>query len=204
MNRKEHWEAIYKDKSPLEVSWHQEKPIISLTLINKFLEKKTDDIIDVGGGASTLSDYLLEDDFKNITVLDLSSNAIEHAKQRLADKSDLIEWIVADVTSFVPAYKYNLWHDRAVFHFLTDKNDREKYKQTLESSIKAGSKVIIVAFSIGGPTKCSGLDIVQYDAAKLKEELGDNFILLEEKHESHITPEGKEQAFEYYVFVRNP
>jgi len=203
MNRKDHWESIYKDKSPLEVSWYQKKPAISLKLIKKHSQKDADYIIDVGGGASTLSDCLLEDGFINVTVLDLSSNALTHARQRLGDKSALIEWKVEDVTSFVPAHKYDIWHDRAVFHFLTDKNDREKYKQVLESSINAGGCVIIAAFSIGGPTKCSGLNIVQYDAVKLKNELGENFTFIEEKHEKHITPAGKEQIFGYYVFTKN-
>jgi SAM-dependent methyltransferase len=203
MNKKDHWESIYKNKSPLEVSWYQEKPAISLMLIKKFSQKDADYIIDVGGGASTLSDYLLEDGFKNVTVLDLSSNALAHTRQRLGDKSDFIEWKVEDVTSFVPAHKYDIWHDRAVFHFLTDKNDREKYKQVLESSMNAGGCVIIAAFSIGGPAKCSGLDIVQYDAVKLKNELGRNFTFIEERHEKHITPAGKEQIFGYYVFTKN-
>jgi len=175
MNKKDHWESVYKDKSHLEVSWHQKKPTISLALIKKIAQNNTDCIIDVGGGASTLSDFLLEEGFNNITVLDLSSNALAHAKQRLGDKSTFIEWKVEDVTNFVSTNKYDIWHDRAVFHFLTTKDDREKYKQVLESSIKTGGCVIIAAFSIGGPKKCSGLDIVQYDAVKLKNELGNNF-----------------------------
>lgn len=203
MNKKDHWESVYKDKSHLEVSWHQKKPTISLTLIKKIAQNNTDCIIDVGGGASTLSDFLLEEGFNNITVLDLSSNALAHAKQRLGDKSTFIEWKVEDVTNFVSTNKYDIWHDRAVFHFLTTKDDREKYKQVLESSIKTGGCVIIAAFSIGGPKKCSGLDIVQYDAVKLKNELGNNFTLIEERHENHITPAGKEQKFGYYVFTKN-
>ena len=203
MNKKDHWESIYKDKSPLEVSWHQNKPTISLNLIKKIAQKHSDYIIDVGGGASTLSGFLLEDGFNNLTVLDLSSNALEYAKQQLGDKSTLIEWKVKDVTKFVPTHKYDIWHDRAVFHFLTAKEDREKYKQVLESAIKKGSCVIIAAFSIGGPKKCSGLDIVQYDAEKLKNELGNNFTFIEEKHENHITPTGKEQKFGYFVFTKH-
>ena len=203
MNRKDHWESIYKDKSPLEVSWHQKKPTISLSLIKNIAQNNNDYIIDVGGGASTLSDFLLEDGFSNITVLDLSYNALAHTKQRLGDKSTFIEWKVEDVTNFVPTHEYDIWHDRAVFHFLTTKEDREKYKQVLDSSIKAGGCLIIAAFSIGGPKKCSGLDIVQYDAVKLKNELGTNFTFIEERYENHITPAGKEQKFGYYVFTKN-
>jgi len=200
MSRKDHWESVYKDKSPLEVSWYQKEPTLSLALIRKYALDNSEFIIDVGGGASTLADYLLKDGFKNVTVLDLSSNALEQAKQRLGNKSALIEWEVEDVTNFIPTHQYGLWHDRAVFHFLTDESDREKYKHTLETSIKVGSYVIIAAFSIGGPTKCSGLNIVQYDLEKLKEELGKNFVFIEEQFEIHITPKGKEQEFGYYVF----
>jgi len=202
MNKKDHWESIYKDKSPLEVSWHQNKPIISLNLIKKITQNNAKSIIDVGGGASTLADFLLEDGFTNITVLDLSSNALAHARQRLGDKSVFIEWKVEDVTNFVPTHKYDIWHDRAVFHFLTRKEDREKYKQVLESSIKTGGCVIIAAFTIGGPKKCSGLDIVQYDSVKLTKELGNNLTFIEERYEDHITPAGKEQKFGYYVFTK--
>ena len=202
MNKKDHWENIYKDKSPLEVSWYQQQPVISLALIKKLTQNNTDYIIDVGGGASTLSDFLLKDGFNNITVLDLSSNALAHAKQRLGDKSVFIEWKVEDVTNFVPTHKYDIWHDRAVFHFLTTKEEREKYKRVLVSSVKTGGSVIIAAFSMGGPTKCSGLDIVQYDAVKLKNELGKKFTFCEERHEKHITPANKEQKFGYYVFTK--
>ena len=203
MNRKDHWENIYKDKSPLEVSWYQKAPTISLELIRKLSLKNSDFIIDVGGGASALVDYLIEDGFINITVLDLSLNALAYAQQRLGEKSSLIEWKVEDVTKFVAGHKYDLWHDRAVFHFLTDKNDREKYRQVLEASIKVGGHIIIAAFSVGGPTKCSGLDIVQYDAERLKSELGGHFTFIEEQFEKHVTPAGKEQAFGYYVFTKN-
>ncbi|CAK0751417.1 Nodulation protein S (NodS) [Gammaproteobacteria bacterium] len=203
MNRKEHWERIYQDKSPFEVSWYQKEPAVSLALMRKLVLKNTDYIIDVGGGASMFCDYLLKDGFKNITILDLSFHALTYVQQRLGDKSKLIEWKVADVTNFVSSHKYDLWHDRAVFHFLTDNDDRKKYRQALEASVKDYGHVIIAAFSIGGPTKCSGLDIVQYDAKTLKEELGEKFILIEEKVEKHLTPVGKEQSFGYYVFTKN-
>lgn len=204
MNRKDHWDSIYRDKSPLEVSWHQKQPIISLGLINKYAESNTDYIIDVGGGASTLSDFLLTDGFTNITVLDLSSHALAHAQQRLGDKSAFIDWKVDDVTNFTPTHKFDIWHDRAVFHFLITSEDREKYKQVLESSIMKSGRVIIAAFSIGGPEKCSGLDIVQYNAEKLINELGTHFTFIEQKYETHITPSGAKQEFDYYVFTKNP
>lgn len=203
MGIKDYWEGIYKDKSTSEVSWYQKEPTFSLSLIKSLPLERDENIIDVGGGASTLVDYLLAEGFKNITVLDLSSNALVLARKRLGAKAELINWMVEDVTNYVAEHDYTLWHDRAVFHFLTEKSDREKYRKVLEASVRDGGHVIIAAFSIGGPTKCSGLDIVQYDAEKLKNELGASFKLIEEKSERHITPAGKKQSFGYYVFTKN-
>ena len=203
MNSKEHWEAIYKSKSPVDVSWYQQKPIISLELIAMCSQSTIDSIIDVGGGSATLCDYLLERGYKHVTVLDLSANALEHSKQRLGDKASLIAWQVEDVTKFSAPRHYDIWHDRAVFHFLTEECDRKKYKDVLNASVKAGGHIIIAAFSMGGPTKCSGLNIVQYDETKLKNELGKNFDLLEQRTEKHITPSGNVQLFGYYLFVKN-
>lgn len=203
MSRKEHWDDIYKEKSPDDLSWYQEEPTVSLSLIKNLFLEKDENIIDVGGGASTLVDYILKEGFKNITVLDLSSNALSIAKQRMGDNAYLIDWKVEDVTSHVAEKKYSLWHDRAVFHFLTEKSDRDKYIRTLEESVRDGGHVIIAAFMIGGPTKCSGLNIVQYDAKKIKNALGSNFNLIKEKPETHLTPAGTEQLFNYYVFSKN-
>ncbi len=203
MSKKDHWESVYKEKSAIEVSWYQKEPTISLSLIRSLPLEKDEYVIDVGGGFSTLADYLLEDGYNNITVLDLSSNALAFSKKRLGGKADLINWKVEDVTNHAPGQNYSLWHDRAVFHFLTEKNDREKYKKVLETSVRDGGYVIIATFSIGGPKKCSGLDIVQYDAEKLQKELGGSFKLIEELSEKHITPRGKEQLFGYYVFTKN-
>ncbi len=203
MNRKEHWEAIYKSKSPSEVSWYQQEPTISLELIAMCSQSTTDYIIDVGGGSATLCDYLLERGYKHVTVLDLSANALEHSKQRLGDKASLIEWQIEDVTNFFAPKHYDIWHDRAVFHFLTDESDRKKYKDVLAASVKVGGHIIIAAFSIGGPAKCSGLNIVQYDEMKLKNELGKNFALVEQRTEEHITPMGNVQLFGYYLFIKN-
>ncbi|MDO7597959.1 MAG: methyltransferase domain-containing protein [Pseudomonadota bacterium] len=203
MSRKEHWEKIYKEKSPLDVSWYQNKPLISLSLIYDLAMGKDENIIDVGGGPSTLVDCLIEEGFKNISVLDLSSNALMLAKSRLGKKSKLVTWQINDVTQFTPEKAYSLWHDRAVFHFLTEKRDREKYKEVLASALKVGGYVIIAAFSIGGPTKCSGLDIVQYDAEKINQEFESHFKLINVKSETHITPAGKEQLFGYYVLTKN-
>lgn len=203
VSKKEHWEKIYKEKSPLDVSWYQKKPSISLSIIKDLPMGKDENIIDVGGGASTLVDCLIEEGFNNISVLDLSSNALMLAKTRLDEKSKLVHWQIDDVTQFTPEKAYSLWHDRAVFHFLTEKSDREKYKQVLASAVKVDGYVIIAAFFIGGPTKCSGLDIVQYDAEKISQEFASHFKLINEKFETHITPAGREQLFGYYVFTKN-
>ena len=202
MNRKDHWENIYKTKSPADVSWYQPKPDISINLIEKYAPSKISPLIDVGGGASTLPDHLLQQGYKNISVLDLSSNALEHSKKRLGNNANSITWVVSDVTTFSSTKPYSLWHDRAVFHFLTDETDRKKYAAILNQSVNIGSYIIIAAFAIGGPTKCSGLEIVQYDETKLKKQLGEHFAFVEKVIEKHITPSGNEQAFGYYVFKK--
>ena len=202
MNRKEHWEKVYSDKSPLQVSWYQSEPSISLELIEATGCHKDAAIIDVGGGTSVLADFLLEAGYKHLSVLDLSGNALAHAKERLGIQGVSIDWLELDVTEFLPPHLYDIWHDRAVFHFLTDAKDRRKYVETLKRALPKGGHVILAAFAIGGPEKCSGLDIVQYDAKKITRELGDAFSLLSERHEIHITPNGGEQKYIYFHFVK--
>ena len=202
MNRKSHWEEIYSDKSPLEVSWYQKEPVISLQLIESAGIPKEAAIIDIGGGASILVDHLVECGYKHLAVLDISGNALTHAKKRLASVADNIEWFEADITTFQAPHQFDLWHDRAVFHFLTDDNDRRRYVKILKQTLNPGGHLIMAAFAIGGPTKCSGLDIVQYDANKLLTELGSGFSLVEEKTEIHVTPANKKQQFAYFRFVR--
>ncbi len=200
MNQKEHWENVYQNKSAEEVSWYQEVPTISLSITQRLNLQKEDQIIDVGGGASTFVDSLLQAGFKKISVLDLSSSALELAKQRLGEQAEKVDWRVEDVTQFKAEQKYVFWHDRAVFHFLTQDEDRVKYKKALLSSITSGGYAMIAAFSVGGPKQCSGLDIVQYDADKIQKELGDEFEWVDEVIETHLTPNGKEQLFRYFVF----
>ena len=199
---KTHWEQIYTEKSPLGVSWHQVKPVVSLQLIQN--TRIADDawIFDVGGGSSTLVDYLLEKGFSKIAVLDISDKALSYTRDRLGDRADLVDWYCEDITSFSPPHRFSLWHDRAVFHFLTDASDRKKYIDVLNASLSENGHLIIAAFSIGGPTKCSGLDIVQYDAEKLTGELGSGFILVEQHHALHPTPSGKQQQFSYFHFIK--
>jgi hypothetical protein len=195
-----HWDTIYQTKSPNEVSWYQEKPVISLELIESVALKSEDYLIDVGAGASTLCDYLLAQGYQHLTVLDLSTNALAYSQKRLGNKACLVDWQQADITQFVPQQCYRFWHDRAVFHFLTDATEREQYKKVLNAAIDAGGYVMIAAFAIGGAKKCSGLDIVQYDAEKLAAELGEQFVFVTERFENHLTPAGNEQAFGYFLF----
>ncbi len=200
--QKEHWEAMYACKSPLRVSWHQNDPAISLQLIENAAIKKDDYIIDVGGGASLLVDRLYETGHTNLAILDISANALEFTKKRLGKTVQNIEWHEADVREFHPPHPYSLWHDRAVFHFLTEKSDRNRYVETLKQAVPPRGRVVLAAFAIGGPEKCSGLDIVQYDSRKLLDALGPEFRLVEELSEIHVTPTGEEQNFSWFRLIR--
>ena len=201
-DRKAHWEKVYGQKSPLEVSWYQKEPVLSLELILRSGVARDDSVIDVGGGASTLVDSLISTGFRNISVLDISERALESSKERLGDDARLVEWIESDITEFKSRHDYALWHDRAVFHFLKEKGDRERYIENLRKFLQPGGHLIIAAFAIGGPERCSGLDIVQYDAEKLMTELGDEFELIEETGEVHVTPASKEQKFSYFRIIK--
>lgn len=203
-DRKAHWENVYQDKSPLDVSWYQKEPALSLELIRRAQLASNEAIIDVGGGASVLVDHLYKEGFTNLAVLDISDNALASAKKRLGKSAKSIEWLEADITQFEPPHQFSLWHDRAVFHFLTDQSDRKHYVKALKHALRPGGHLIIAAFVIGGPEKCSGLKVVQYNAEKLIAELGDDFELIEERNESHNTPANKEQKFTYFRFIKIP
>lgn len=199
---KSHWENIYSDKSPLEVSWYQKEPTLSLKLISDMQLEQDAPIIDVGGGSSVLVDRLYEAGYTRLAVLDISSKALGYAKARFGSNADQIDWYEEDVTRFKPPHQFSLWHDRAVFHFLTEKSDRLDYLAVLQRTLVHGGHLIIAAFAIGGPSKCSGLDIVQYDAETLRAELGSDFELLDGFGELHLTPANKEQRFNYFHLVR--
>ncbi|MBF0256755.1 MAG: methyltransferase domain-containing protein [Gammaproteobacteria bacterium] len=204
-DRAAHWQQVYETKSPLEVSWYQQEPRLSLELIEHArIDPVGGDggIIDVGGGASLLVDRLCALGYRQLAVLDISASALAWARERLGEQAAAIDWINCDITRFVPPRRYALWHDRAVFHFLTEAADRAAYRAALEQALVPGGQLIIGAFAIGGPLQCSGLDIVQYDAAKLQQELGDGFELLEQTSEQHRTPAGKDQAFNFCRFRR--
>jgi len=197
-DRKQHWEQVYTNKSSLEVSWYQAEPRLSLELIQHSGLDKDAPLIDVGGGASLLVARLQAQGYRQLAVLDISAAALAVSRQRLGEHAADIEWVEADVTQFNAPHPFSLWHDRAVFHFLTAPEDRQRYVEVLNRTLVSGGHVIIAAFALGGPTRCSGLEIVQYDAAKLMAELGANFQLEEQQSESHLTPAGKEQRFRFF------
>lgn len=201
-NRKAHWENIYQDKSDQALSWYQKEPTQSLQLIKNAQIALDEPVIDVGGGASVLVDYLIRSGYLNISVLDISGNALASTRKRLGEAANKVKWYVSDITEFEAPHQYSLWHDRAVFHFLTAESDRQRYIKVLNQSLRPGGQLVIAAFAIGGPEKCSGLDIVQYDASKLSAELGKDFELIEETGESHLTPSNVEQKFMYFRFTR--
>ena len=203
-DRKKHWGDVYQDKTPSELSWYQKEPKLSLELIRSTNAASNDAIIDVGAGTSVLVDYLKKEHYTNLTVLDISENAIAIAKKRLGKSAKSINWIVSDITKFDVFQKFSLWHDRALFHFLTDPSDRGIYVKALINAVRPEGHLIIATFAIGGPKKCSGLEIVQYDSEKMIAELGDNFKLVEERKEVHITPANKEQKFNFFLFRRVP
>ena len=204
ISSKSHWEQVYKDKSPLEVSWYQQQPTVSLRLIHNTGLALDAPIVDVGGGASSLVDYLCGEGYTRIAVLDISAKALACARERLGGRAAGVDWYEQDALEFDPPNRYALWHDRAVFHFLTNRPERRAYVNVLKRTLEPNGHFIIGAFSFTGPTKCSGLDIVQYDAKKLMSELGQGFGLVEEVNEIHVTPAGKKQGFAYFRLVRKP
>jgi len=197
---KEHWERVYQSKLPDEVSWYQKKPRLSLSLIEHASLSRDAAIIDIGGGASSLVDHLCDKGYGNVSVLEISANALAHSKSRLGSRAENVQWYEEDVTHFEPTRRFALWHDRAVFHFLTDKTDRERYMHTVQQALEPGGHLIIMTFAIDGPKKCSGLDIVQYDADRLVKETGPGFELLETGDDFHSTPAGQQQKFAYFHF----
>jgi len=197
---KNHWESVYGQKNPDEVSWFQSYPRISLELIYASVVNSTSRIIDVGGGASVLIDQLLDKGYENITVLDISAKAIDYAKERLKGNAKKVTWIETDITNFQPAAAYDLWHDWAVFHFLTDSNDRRKYIDVLNNALAPDGHVIISTFDLEGPSKCSGLDVERYNEEKLAKEIGVHFKLIKSINEDHETPWKARQRFMYCYF----
>jgi 2-polyprenyl-3-methyl-5-hydroxy-6-metoxy-1,4-benzoquinol methylase len=200
-DRKTHWEDVYQKHRPNELGWYQESPDISLRMIESTGVDEDGRIIDVGGGASPLIELLVARG-SNVTVLDISSTALEEAKKRLGEASDKVKWIVADITKYKSTEIYDIWHDRAVFHFLTSPQDRKEYVACLNSALRVGGYLVISTFGPAGPRKCAGLRTMRYSPESLHKEIGDNFHLAESGDEIHLTPTAKEQEFIYCVFKK--
>jgi SAM-dependent methyltransferase len=196
-----HWDTVYNTKAPNQVSWTQEIPKTSLDFIHSFGLAKTAKIIDIGGGDSKLVDYLLDEGFENITVLDISEQALNRAKKRLGDKAQKINWVVSDITEFQPNTTFDVWHDRATFHFLTTSDQIAKYLDTARNSVSGF--LTIGTFSDNGPEKCSGLNIKQYSEEKLTGELQNGFDKLRCITEDHTTPFDTTQNFLFCSFKRH-
>ena len=201
-SRKTHWETVYTTKGENEVSWFQDSPALSLELIDLVRPAHDGTIVDIGGGASRLVDHLLARGFERVTVLDVSQAALDIAKARLGKRASKVQWIAADVTKWRPAQTFDIWHDRAAFHFLVDAADRAAYIARLKQVVAPGGHVIIATFGIDGPEKCSGLPVQRYDSKGLAEQLGASFELAETRSEVHRTPWNSNQAFQFSRFYR--
>jgi hypothetical protein len=201
-NLRAHWNGVYSTKGETGVSWYQAEPRLSLELIRAIAPAQGGRITDMGGGASVLVDRLLELPFARIAVLDVSETALNSAKSRLGARAAKVDWIVADLTEIRTLGSFDLWHDRAVFHFLTDANDRRAYIALAERTVPVGGHLIIGSFAEDGPPQCSGLDVCRYNAESMAAELGDGFTLIREARETHTTPGGVSQPFFYGVFRR--
>ncbi len=197
LDRQRHWENVYTTKDEKEVSWFEESPAISLALIRSTGLNTDSSIIDIGAGASRLVDALIDEGFEAVTVLDLSEKAITIAKARLVALDTRVKWVVADVTKWEPSETYDVWHDRAALHFLTEPKDRVAYAERVHSAVRLGGHVIIGTFAPDGPERCSGLQVVRHDAASLSEMLGSEFDLIESRPYSHRTPTGATQRFQF-------
>jgi len=201
-DRRAHWDALYTTKAPHEVSWYQARPETSLGLISRARKGQKASIIDVGGGASRLVDLLLDAGHERLTVLDLSPVALERARARLGSRASLVTWLAADVTTWTPAGKFDIWHDRAVFHFLVGAEQRQSYVAAMSAALQQGGQAILGTFASDGPERCSGLPVVRYEPEALAAELGPWLVPVESLHEDHLTPAGKLQRFQFCRFVR--
>jgi 2-polyprenyl-3-methyl-5-hydroxy-6-metoxy-1,4-benzoquinol methylase len=198
VDSRSHWDKVYQSKQPTEVSWYRPHLEISLRLIEEAASNLEAHIIDVGAGESTLVDDLLDRGYRNLCAMDLSSTALDVAKVRLGGRADKVSWLCGDVTTFAFAPRqFDVWHDRAVFHFLTDSRDRAAYVRQVAHAVKPGGHVIVATFGPEGPTKCSGLEVIRYSPDSLHREFGASFQLLQHRTELHRTPAGSVQQFTY-------
>jgi SAM-dependent methyltransferase len=202
MDRHAHWDGVYGARQPTELSWYAAHLTRSVALIREVSTGESS-VIDVGGGASTLVDELLGAGYRRVAVLDIAGSALALARERLGPLADRVTWIEGDVTSVaLPDASYDVWHDRAVFHFLIDASDRLRYVHSLKRALKVGGHLVIGTFSLSGPEKCSGLEVARYDAVGLQREFGEEFSLTVSEEQVHVTPNGKQQAFVLCRFKR--
>ena len=202
MSDETHWQRVHDKYEEDQVSWFQAKPETSLQLIHDAGISPSARIIDVGGGASCLVDNLLDAGYSQLGVLDIADRGMARARQRLGARAKKVQWVVSDVTRYEPDAPWDLWHDRAVFHFLVNATEREQYRQVLEKTVAPGGHVIIATFGLDGPERCSGLPVVRYGADELSAELGNSFNLKKSLNENHHTPDGATQQFLYTWFQR--
>ncbi|HNP33640.1 MAG TPA: class I SAM-dependent methyltransferase [Flavobacterium sp.] len=201
-NKKAHWENVFATKQPNEVSWTQDYPKTVMDYLESLNLSKTANIIDIGGGDSNLVDALLEKGYQNIWVLDISEFALERAKKRLGDKADKVHWIVSDITEFKPNVTFDFWHDRAVFHFLTDEGSINKYVAIIGNAINQNGNFLLGTFSENGPLKCSGLEIKQYSESTMKQTFNQSFQAVRCFTENHTTPFDTTQNFQFCGFKK--
>jgi 2-polyprenyl-3-methyl-5-hydroxy-6-metoxy-1,4-benzoquinol methylase len=199
-DKKQHWENIYSTKQLEQLSWYEQKPSISLAFLKNLRIAKNAKIIDIGGGETLFADSLLELGYQDITILDISEKSIEKAKLRLKEKSNQINWIIADATQFVPNQAYDFWHDRAAFHFLTDEQDTQKYIQTIKNGLSVNGRLVVGTFSDNGPEKCSGIAIKQYSEQNLTIRFNEYFQKIKCIKTEHITPSKTIQNFVFCSF----
>ncbi len=202
LSRQHHWEKVYTTKGEGEVSWFQETPALSLELIELVGARQNSAIIDIGGGASRLVDNLVSRGYEDVTVLDLSAAALASARSRIGDQADRVTWLTVDVTIWEPSRTFDVWHDRAAFHFLTEPNDQTAYVARLRRALRVGGHAIIATFAPDGPERCSGLPVSRYDANSLGAKLGDGFDLIDARGHDHTTPWGSLQKFQFSSFRR--
>ena len=196
--RRQHWDQVYRTRVPEQVSWYQPEARNSLELIRRAGPDCAAAIIDIGGGASTLVDSLVDADYRDVTVLDLAPDALAIARARLGARADSVHWMTADILAVeLPAARYDIWHDRAAFHFLTNPDDRARYVAQLRHALSPGGHLVMATFALDGPPRCSGLDVIRYSAESLADELGSGFELVESVREEHRTPSGAIQRFQY-------
>jgi len=200
----DHWQRVFTTKTDAEVSWYQPRPDVSLDLTTAAAPDRDAAIIDIGGGTSALTDHLLDRGYSDITMLDISEAALKRARERLGAAASKVRWIASDITEWSPDRRWDVWHDRAAFHFLTDTARQDAYIRALTEATAPNAVVIIATFALDGPERCSGLPVQRYSPATLAARLGPEFALVEGRAEDHVTPAGAVQRFSYAMLRRGP